>query len=387
MTQPPLPPQMPPPEPLDEAERVLARALRSLPVGAPPPELDARILGAARRAVHLAQPRKRDRRWLVGFGTAASALLALGLFVKTHTPGQDAVYTPPAETESAAPASVPANTAAPAAMKDQVEPQAATDAVAPAGNMDSAQSAGPIQSAAPMNAAPVEAVPPKQMPGRAGLVIGSLSAAKSAPQAFPSVNGPPPPPTPIPPRMQSTPAPMSPVVMEDTAPMSVPPAPPAPPPPAQAVDQRQEHKVDQGYAARRDAAAAASIATPASPVAAGGAARDQPALGKTASNALKSTVAESDMAASGAARAADAQKDKSLDRVEVTGNRIRRAKDEGAMLPSVDDDAKLSPTQWIQRIRARVKAADGDGARESLRRFRLRYPGADIPDDLIPLLH
>jgi len=374
MTQPPLPPQMPP-EPLDEAERAIARALRNLSAGAPPPELDARILGAARRAVHLSPPRKRNnQRWIVGIGTAASALLAIGLFVKSH-PGQDAVYTPPAETESAAPAAA-------TAAKEQAEPQATADEMAPAGNVAAAQSGIPAEAKPPLDS--------MSTPQTAGSLSGT--AAKSAPQAFPSVNEPPPPPQPVrspPPRVLPLPV-TPPVVLEESAPMAAP-APPAsppapPPPPKQAVDERAERKVEQdSYSARRDAAG--SVAAPASDVATGGAALDQPALGKAASNALKSNAAVSDQAASDTANAAEASKDKSLDRVEVTGgNRTKRANDAGAAMPSIDDDAKLSSSQWIERIRARVDAADGDGARESLRRYRLRYPHARIPDDLLPLL-
>ena len=86
--------------------------------------------------------------------------------------------------------------------------------------------------------------------------------------------------------------------------------------------------------------------------------------------------------------ATEASKDKSHDRVEVVGSRIKRVGDDkGAVLPPIDDDARLSPTHWIERIRARVNAADGDGARESLRRFHARYPDASIPADLLTLLH
>ena len=81
---------------------------------------------------------------------------------------------------------------------------------------------------------------------------------------------------------------------------------------------------------------------------------------------------------------ADARKDAALGRIDVTGSRIRRA-DESAVLPPVNEDAKLPPAQWIERIRARVNAADGVGARESLRRLLARYPNAEIPADFAPL--
>ena len=391
MTQPPLPPQMPPPEPLDESERALARALRNLPVGAPPPELDARILGAARRAVHLSPPRKRNnQRWIVGIGTAASALLAIGLFVRTHGPGQDALYTPPAESPTPVSASenAPSTAAAPSAamQKERVEPQAAADAMAPAGNAESAQTGMPAETPEPQREAAHMQQP-----------VGSLQgvAAKPTPQAFPSTVAtesvvPAPPRSPPAQRVtQYAPAPAPPVVLEENAPMAAapPPAPPPPPPPKQAADERQEFKkAEQDVAARRDVAGYATP-IPASQ-ATGGAALDQPALSKTTSNDLKSNAAASGQVSSDSVNAAEASKDKSLDRVDVDVSRIKRAGDDkGAVLPLVDDDAKLSPRRWIERIRARVNAADGDGARESLRRYHARYPEVIIPADLRPLLH
>ena len=83
-------------------------------------------------------------------------------------------------------------------------------------------------------------------------------------------------------------------------------------------------------------------------------------------------------------KAGDARKDAALDRVEVTGSRLKRAA-ESARLPAVDDDAKLSPSQWLGRIRARVDAGDSAGARESLRRYAVRFPDAWVPPDLAPL--
>jgi len=367
---------MPPTDPLDESERAVARALRNLPVGTPPPELDARILGAARRAVHLSPPRKRNnQRWIVGFGTAASALLAIGLFMKNHGPSQEAVYAPPVERTAPVSASgnTPAAAAAPATMKERAEPQAAADAMAPAGNAESAQSGMP---AAPM--------PQQESIRTQQAADGEQRIAKPVPQAFPvakdTIAPPPPPPA------RYAPAPTPSAVLEESAPMAAPAPPASPPPPMQAADERQEQKAEQDVAARRDAAAPATPA-PASQ-ATGGAALDQPALGKTASNAMKSNAAASGEISSDSANATEAPKDKALDRVDVAGSRVKRAGDDkGALLPPIDDDAKLSPRRWIERIRARVDAADGDGARESLRRFHARYPGTVIPSDLRPLLH
>lgn len=392
MTQPPLPPQMPPEPhdalplnelPLNEQERALARALRNLPVGAPPPELDARILGAARRAVHLAPPRKRDNRhWLIGFGTAASALLAIGMILKMHGPGQGAIYTPSAETTTnavSAAANAPAADAASAAMQDKASTSAAADARAPVGNAAPAeQQAGYAREQA-------------QQP------MATSEEARQGPSAFPAQAVPkamsPPPSA----RAHYTTAPSSPVMVDEPASVSAPSPPPAPPAPSvQSIDERAERKAEGYGATRRDAEAdsAAAPALPASPAASAGA-LDQTALSKEKSSAADTL--KSNQSASDSLNAAEASKDVKLDRIEVTGSRVKRDADHGiaaggqaarqlATLPAVDDDAKLTSTQWIERIRARIRATDDNAARESLRRYRLRYPDAVIPDDLKPLL-
>lgn len=65
-------------EPLDRDERELAELYRQLPEARPGPELDARVLAEAERAV--ARPsQRRPQRWLLGFGSAAALVLAAGL--------------------------------------------------------------------------------------------------------------------------------------------------------------------------------------------------------------------------------------------------------------------------------------------------------------------
>lgn len=74
---------LPPAEALDERERELARIVRALPGGEPPPALDARILKSAANAA--AASRRPGARWLAsagalwGIGGAAAAVLALGV--------------------------------------------------------------------------------------------------------------------------------------------------------------------------------------------------------------------------------------------------------------------------------------------------------------------
>ncbi len=68
-------PHDPPDDRLDAEEQRLARVLCTLPSGAPPSALDAKILATARDA---AAPRRR-RPMLWGLGTAAAAVLAVGV--------------------------------------------------------------------------------------------------------------------------------------------------------------------------------------------------------------------------------------------------------------------------------------------------------------------
>lgn len=107
----------------------------------------------------------------------------------------------------------------------------------------------------------------------------------------------------------------------------------------------------------------------------------------------------------------------SLDRIEVTGARVRasesrrlrreqeRARSAPAQepapaimsvpaptpptepaLPPVEADEGLPPADWIERIRFRLAAGQRDGALDSLGRFLLAHPGHPLPDDLRDLL-
>lgn len=70
------------------------------------------------------------------------------------------------------------------------------------------------------------------------------------------------------------------------------------------------------------------------------------------------------------------QDNAALNRVEVTGSRIAVAD-----LP-VQDDTRLEPAAWLQRIRDRRDASDLDGARASLVLFRQSYPHVRLPADI-----
>ncbi len=347
------------PEPLDAAEREIARMLRNLPSGSPPPELDARILAAARRAVQ--QPRARQLNWWrsVGFGTAASALIAIGLFVRMHGADQGV---PPA-----------------------AAPEAATDAEANRAN--SAPAAAPTPKPVPEPTMPLpmhDVVPPPpptpESPAAAPIVTDTETVAdKPAANAFPAQQkaqdlAPPPP---------AAPMAQAPQVAREAAPAPAPAS--AAPPPA---DERAASK-SEGYVGRRDAMGAAAAA----------AAPDQGKLDKDAQPAAN--MAASSAAATGGAANADGQpisqvvpeeqdakKSKSLDSITVTRSRLKHvdAKPAAPATMALDDDALLAPGQWLERIRQRIRAGDEARARESLKRFQIRYPDTAVPDDLQPLL-
>jgi hypothetical protein len=89
-------------DPPDPHELEFARVLRALPGGEPSPALDARILGAARDALAEPKPRRRYGLWTAtsggaawGIGSAAAAILAVGLAWKINAPPLDT--TPPPE--------------------------------------------------------------------------------------------------------------------------------------------------------------------------------------------------------------------------------------------------------------------------------------------------
>jgi Meckel syndrome type 1 protein len=98
-------------DPLEPHERELAWILRALPGGEPPPALDARILRAAHDA--LAQPAPRRRMLLAGgssgalwgIGSAAAAILAVGIGYKLTVPPDSSLPVPrsmPVSTDSTA---------------------------------------------------------------------------------------------------------------------------------------------------------------------------------------------------------------------------------------------------------------------------------------------
>lgn len=62
------------------------------------------------------------------------------------------------------------------------------------------------------------------------------------------------------------------------------------------------------------------------------------------------------------------------------------AEDAQPALPPVDEDARLTPESWLERVRERLRRGDRAGARASLVEYRRLYPRHEIPADLAPLL-
>ncbi|GAB2513885.1 hypothetical protein [Lysobacter humi (ex Lee et al. 2017)] len=97
-------------------------------------------------------------------------------------------------------------------------------------------------------------------------------------------------------------------------------------------------------------------------------------------NATEAIAADAAAAAPTAASAAPQAEDAStLDRVSVTGSRVRRP-------GPVPSDYAMLPAEWLERIRERRSEGDVEGARESLRRFVLENPHVEVPEDLRDLL-
>lgn len=365
-----------PHEPLSPEERALAQALSKLgPHGGPSPGLDARILGAARAAVQEA-PAARGatapptrRRWPLGMGVAASVLLAAGIAWQLRPTQQVPVASevPALATPETAVMSAPAEQAADAGAAPELDPAAAAPAVEPYDPSPSVrQLAPPIIEAPP--ASPASASPARR------------NAEAAARQEAPPKRGP----LSMIPAVPGLPAPAEPALARKaTAPQAFP----------EAVEDRavtEEGAVQQQ--ARQRALAEQQ--------------REQ------------QQRSEGERRASEAKAAADTSG--TLDSIMVTGSRISRqdgfsstpaaapppppppapAVSGGAPAPSVarntlrrtelqvpvDEDTRLAPDEWLDRIRLRRDLGDSANALRSLQLFVQEHPFQRVPDDLRPLL-
>ncbi len=337
--------------PLQDDEVDLARVLRALPAAEPSSKLDAAILGAAADAVAgtpAARPRRRIKaeRWLPtwAIGTAAAAVLAIGVgsqLLPPLAPTQDAA--PPAghaAPRSASPDRLdvdlierkreyPPTFPPPAAEKATARPDADQPAPPPPPPAPAAPPAPVVQSAPAPTAFPETvpadagafAPPPQEAEQDTIEVTGSrLQQEEPAPPG----------------RLRQSPAELNRLDAERRA---------------------QARDLEQLRAAREEASRDESAAL--------GAAAPAPAA-DTAETSRREGVSPLADADDAAPAAADAQASTSPQ----------------LALPPVAADADLAPADWIERIRARWRGGDREGALASLRQLRERHPDVVIPADL-----
>lgn len=279
-------------DPLDEDERELARIVRALPGGEPPPALDALILKTAQDAV-ATSPSRRVRRvgWLSmwSLGSAAAAVLAVGVGWQL--------------------------------------------------SRESFRAQAPAAESAP-------AVPPPASPPAEDTM--SVDIVHREPKVYD--NSPPPP----------------------------------PPQPARAVaKEKSAAQVNEPQPFIDEHVAPAAAAEQAAGQAAESERRDGPALAAPTPmpQAAPAQGVIGAMQKSAADAATEADNGATLDKLEVTGSRMRQVQPPGAS-PRVEEDVKLGATDWLQKIRDRLDRGDLEGARASLKLFQQRYPGQVVPEDI-----
>ncbi len=369
-----------PHEPLTPEERALAQSLSRLgPHGGPSPGLDARILGAARAAVQDA-PGSRGatvpparRRWPLGMGVAASVLLAAGIAWQLRPTQQVPVASevPVLAKRETAVMSAPAEQAADAAAAAEMDAAAAPPPV------DAYEPPPPVRQIAPpvIEAAPAPPASPARRNAEAA--ARQEAAPKRGPLSMiPAVPG--------------LPAPAEPALTRKAA---------AP----QAFPEVAENRASAAAADAEERALQQQT-------------RQRVLAEQQREQQLRS---ESERRASEAKAAADTSD--TLDSVMVTGSRISRqdgfsaapaaappppppapapAASTGASAPSVarntlrrtelqvpvDEDTRLAPAEWLDRIRLRRDLGDSANALRSLQLFVQEHPFQRVPDDLRPLL-
>lgn len=336
------------PEPLTPEERELAKLTAHLgPQGEPSPALDARILSAAHAALERKQPAARRKpRWPVAMGLAASVVFAVGIAWQLR-PLQQAPVPVSAEApadeaaeQRAVVATIPNSPALPQA--DMAADTASAEAVAAPAPAEQAPPA-PLKALAPPPAE-FRAPPPRQQIARAKTRASNAGrqAQSTGSAATASV--------PLPPPAPPAPAAMTAATVAETeAPAAFAPEP----------HERESH----AYLAR-------GVAADSSRTSAGAAAA------KPQAEAL---------AEAKAARAAASTRQKesaTLDRVEVTGSRMKRT---DLQVP-VSDDAQLPVNEWLERVRTRYGLGDAGAAKQSLLLFVKDHPSEPVPGDLEPLL-
>ena len=333
-------------EPLDAEERDLAARLgRVGPFDGPSPALDAKILAAAHAAAATRVPnRRRHFAWLgvpptlvTGVGVAAAAVLALGLVWQMRPQYGDFASRSEADSEE--------------------EVILIAEPVATAG--------APVANPPPLPASPVSHAPAERA-SAAARAEDSAPAPASAKAVAPA------------------PAAAEPAVSGAAGALA-----------AQAVAPAEEKRAagasasaNDGFVAEPPGTAAQvrkSHATYTSAARAMAERRERASRTATVDAAAPAPAPAPPPAAAAAPVAAAESAAATLDRIEVTGSRIRNAAEAWSEIP-VSDDSRLAVAEWLQRIRARRDDGDLEHARASLLLFQRQHPRVRLPADLRPLL-
>ena len=332
-------------EPLDDEERELAARLGRIgPFDGPSPALDAKILAAAHAAAVTRRPGRRLA-WLgvppalvTGVGVAAAAVLALGLVWQLRP--QPGLVTADGEADSGEEIILIAEPAGAAQAPALNPPPLPQDA--PAASAGRAQRAMPPATPAPMSQDRAKAVAAQArtaMADEAAVLAAQAASATEEKREAESFRD----------------AAADPGFVAE--------------PPAASAPARKSHatyttaaraRAEQRERAASNAAAAAAPPPPAS----------TPPVAETAP----------------ASAAATAEAGTTLDRIEVTGSRIRTDQYIDWSQVPVSDDVPLAAAEWLERIRARRDGDDIDNARASLLLFQREYPRVRLPDDQRELL-
>ncbi|MES2670050.1 MAG: hypothetical protein V4673_06465 [Pseudomonadota bacterium] len=350
-----------PSEPFNAEERDLAQRLARLGgPREPAAALDAMILAAARAAVSEnavpvaataelpveppadpkvapLRPRKPAPRWPVGFGLAASVVLAAGIGWRLQIDGDthsEAATAPAADFHEEATEAVILEAPMQRTPPPPPPPLEATDALAR--RADTAQAPAAKAASAP----------------REPEFAADAAAQQSVAEAPPS----PPPPPPAPPAPVATPIGGS--------------------PPAD--DNLDEVTVTGSRIAReRTTGAAEYTRTPLNErrEQAAQAAKSSPPAAASPSRAASAPPPASSERARGAVGnvEGDAEERKARDKARDSGYDDR---------PPVSADSPEFRQAWLQRIRVQIAKGDIDAARNGLQEFRRRYPDLELPEDL-----
>lgn len=345
---------MPPNEPLTNEERDLAEQLSRLgPHTGPSPALDAAILSAAHASVATAVPRPAKPRWPVAFGVAASMLVAVGIAWQLRPLDEVAMVTSEAPTEASMPTA--------SAIADDAEAEAAPLPATPLAEIEAQPADREEAGRAAVDGRPSASRPEQEHAAAAHSAsrqpespAQKASKATEAPRGEQSL------------RSQDSFVP---------APAPAPPAPMRAPAPAASGETGKASRFVIDPESDSDRQSRAFL--PDRPLD-GAPAEARPSDPRQSQPRPQAARTGADFSAAGA----QAERRETLDRIEVSGSRVRRT---DLQVP-VSEDLRLDEKAWIERIRTRQGIGDEAAARRSLELFVQAHSRASVPADLIHLL-